>query len=721
MATLILSTVGAVFGGRFGQSIGKAVGQLIDSQLFPPKGREGPRLGDLAVQTSSYGMPIPKLFGVTRVAGTVIWATPLRETRTNVSNGKGKPKTAQFSYSVSFAVALSARAIIRIGRIWADGKLLRGAAGDFKTQVQFRLHSGGEGQALDPLIASVEGIANCPAYRGLAYAVFENLDLAEFGNRIPSLSFEVIADENAVTTGAVIADLANGAVIADCPTAIGGFAAYGQSVRAAIETLASAVSISSHDDGARLQIFETGTSADPVRERDLGTSRGEERVARIATERRSASTIPETLSITYYEPARDFQQSVQRVRRDGGARRVAKIELPVVLDPSMAKALADRRLDRMWAERVAAKIALPWRRFDLRPGQQIIIDGGNARWRVTAITLDRMIVAADLVRMTQSARPFLLSEPGRSLGADDRIHGPTRFELIDLPPLIDGIATAPNLVVAAAGASPGWRSAALLVSTDGGSSWQDGGTTAAPAIIGSAVGVLGTSSALIEDRINNVVVTLLHAEMHLGDAGAGSLDGLANLAMLGDELIQFSTAVPLGSNQYRLSDLRRGRRGTEWAIGGHVAGERFVMIDRDTLVPIAVSAGTPEVRVMAIGIGDAADTGFKSALNPQQAIVPPAPVHLSIAAMPDGSKHISWIRRSRDGWRWIDYADAPLGEEKLCFDVTFYAGVVRVRQVEISVASFRYNLAMQAADGATTMTIVQRGDFGVSRATSINL
>ena len=30
-----------------------------------------------------------------------------------------------------------------------------------------------------------------PAYRGLAYVVFENLELAKFGNRIPQFSFEV--------------------------------------------------------------------------------------------------------------------------------------------------------------------------------------------------------------------------------------------------------------------------------------------------------------------------------------------------------------------------------------------------------------------------------------------------------------------------------------------------------------------------------------------------
>ena len=53
-----------------------------------------------------------------------------------------------------------------------------------------RLYTGDEAQTADPLIVAKEGEA--PAYRGLAYVVFERLPLADFGNRIPQLSFEVL-------------------------------------------------------------------------------------------------------------------------------------------------------------------------------------------------------------------------------------------------------------------------------------------------------------------------------------------------------------------------------------------------------------------------------------------------------------------------------------------------------------------------------------------------
>lgn len=133
MATLVLTTVGRAIGGPIGGALGALAGQAIDGRLFRGAAREGPRLSDLSVQTSSYGTPIPKLFGTIRVAGTVIWSTDLIETRTTSRGGKGQPGTNTYSYSVSFAVALSARPIRSIRRIWAEGKLLRGAAGDWKS------------------------------------------------------------------------------------------------------------------------------------------------------------------------------------------------------------------------------------------------------------------------------------------------------------------------------------------------------------------------------------------------------------------------------------------------------------------------------------------------------------------------------------------------------------------------------------------------------------
>lgn len=254
MATLLLTAVGSAIAGPIGAAIGAMAGQRVDQAFLGGKGRQGARLADLAVQTSSYGSSIPRIYGQMRVSGTVIWATDLREERQKVSQGKGRPKTTVYSYSASFAVVLSARRAIRIGRIWADGKLLRGAAGDFKVKTGFRFHAGEGDQPVDPLIASAEG-AEAPAYRGRAYVVFEDMALESFGNRIPMLSFEVFADEDGVTTAEIASDLSAGAILAWLrPTRLQGYIADGANVRAALAPFDSVENIELRDDGAMLEM-----------------------------------------------------------------------------------------------------------------------------------------------------------------------------------------------------------------------------------------------------------------------------------------------------------------------------------------------------------------------------------------------------------------------------------------------------------------------------------
>jgi hypothetical protein len=306
------------------------------------------------------------------------------------------------------------------------------------------------------------------------------------------------------------------------------------------------------------------------------------------------------------------------------------------------------------------------------------------------------------------------ADPGRSLIQDDALHGPTTLHLIDLPPIEAGVATAPNLVVAAAGVSTGWRRAALLLSTDGGASWEEAGVTAAPAIIGAADTRLGAGTASLIDEVNSVEVTLLNAAATLGNADAAGLDAGRNLAMLGDELIQFGSATPLGANRYRLSGLYRGRRGTEWTMAEHAAGERFVLIERDALATLQVPVSSAEVMVMAVGIGDDNAPPIATVRNPGQALMPIAPVHLRGQRLSDGRVNLIWARRSRDGWRWIDSVDAPLAEESERYALTITPNVGAVAQVETMATGYVYT----PPSGATSATasIVQIGTFGPSRA-----
>ena len=715
MATVVLSVAGAFFGGPIGAAIGGVAGAAFDRDvLFKPKGREGPRLQELRVQTSSYGTQLPKLFGTMRVAGSVIWATDLMEHRAT-EGGKGRPDTTRYSYSASFAVALSARPILDVRRIWADGKLLRGAAGDLKSEGGFRLHLGGEDQAPDPLIAAAEGAGLAPAHRGIAYAVFEDLALADYGNRIPSLSFEVVADAAPVEAGAIVAALGGGEIGAEPTVAVTGFAASGASVRAACETLAGAAGGWFEAEGDAL-VLRSGDGPAVALE-DAGTALLGKRGARGVRAIGSGEAVPGVLTLTYYDPARDYQAGVQRAARPGGGGREARMELPAAIDAGAAKALAGAALTRAGLERTRRTLALPWSAMAVRPGARVRIAGEAGSWRVERWMLEAMVLTLECVPIAPPP-PLLAASPGRVLGAPDLRLGHTAVHAFELPLIGDAVPRVPQLAIAAAGTEPGWRGAALLWSGDGGASWTSAGASARAAVLGRVVTPPGAGPAGFEDARSEVVVELAHAGMVLGDADTAALHAGTNLATVGDELLQFGRAVRLGERRWALSRLWRGRRGTEAAIGAQRVGDRFVLLARDTLALIELPLGVADARVLAKGAGDPAEVAARARLA-GAALVPPAPVHLRSMRQADGTLTVNWVRRSRDGWHWIDGVDAPLGEEAERYRVSVQPGDGPGRVVEVS--ETRLVLAAQDLAGGTLIQVEQVGVQGLSRAAELRL
>ncbi|MBV8688401.1 MAG: phage tail protein [Alphaproteobacteria bacterium] len=719
MATLVLSTAGQALGGPIGAALGALVGQQIDQRLFAPKPRQGPRLGDLAVQTSHYGSDIARLFGRMRVAGTVIWATDLKERRATGGGGKGQAKTVSYSYSVSFAVALSGRPIRSVGRIWADGKLLRGEAGDFKTPTGFRLHEGDEAQAPDPLIVAAEGAGGAPAYRGLAYAVFEDFELADYGNRIPSLSFEVEADEGPVPVAAIVAALSGGEVAAGPSPALAGYAATGESLRAAVEGLVATAGLTLRDGPAGLIVSQPGGEAETTLGADEAGASADASPRRTQTRRKGAAALPAEVTLSYYDPDRDFQAGLQRAHRGGPASRAERAVLPAAIGAVQAKAMAEARLKRLWAGRETMRLSLPWRRAGLRPGAVIALEGRRGLWRVAAAALEHMALTLELEAQPGAAAGLVAADPGRAAPSPDRLLGETRLVIVDAP-LADDLPTRPRLAVLAAGTGEGWRRADLTASWDGGASWQAAGGTAPAAVIGAAQVVPGTAGSTLLDLGGAIEVTLLSDEAWLESRSDAALAAGANLAVLGDELLQFGTAVPLGARRFRLSRLLRGRRGTEWASGTHLPGEAFGLIDPAALVMIEppLAAIGAEAVVLASGGGEAARRRIGG-----EAVRPPSPVHLTAVRRADGDVAIGWTRRSRSGWTWIDGADAPLGEERQLYRVTLATATSR-RVAETAAPAFVYAAADIAADGAAgtlAIEIVQLGTGAASRPATLSL
>ena len=166
---------------------------------------------------------------------------------------------------------------------------------------------------------------------------------------------------------------------------------------------------------------------------------------------------------------------------------------------------------------------------------------------------------------------------------------------------------------------------------------------------------LGPAVALL-DRGNIFEVELLNDSMWLESRTDAALVGGANRAMLGEELIQFGNSRADGPAHLPAFPIVAGAAGEPMGDGGHVVGERFVLIEAAALAPLELSNAAigSVVKVMAEGVGDGGVAVDAETLFMGPALRPPPPVRLFADRLGDGTVRVGWTRRSRAGWAWLD-------------------------------------------------------------------
>lgn len=722
MATLLFSAIGAVIGGPIGGAIGAIVGRQVDGAIIGGGNREGPRLKELSVTTSSYGTPVPRIFGRMRVPGSIIWSTDLAEHTERQGGGKGKPSVTTYSYSVSFAVALASRPLLAIGRIWADGNLLRGSAGDLKTGGTLRFYAGHGDQLADSLMASAEGPSHCPGYRGLSYVVFENLDLSDFGNRIPALTFEVFADEGSLSLG----DLLDGVIETYSAPAnlpgVEGLSAEG-SLADTLSQIEAGFPLDVDVGGNALSIGPRSTS-DPKVLHEAAVATGDDAFGSVQGYTRRRLPAPETRPqiVRYYDVDRDYQPGLQRASGKQGFGQPASIDLPIAMTATFARKMATDISRRAgWAQQT-----LSWRTAeidpDIRPGSVVTVPDQAGTWRVSDWEWREKGVEISLARVVREAGvdAVVAGDPGRANTSTDVANGNTVLAAFELPWDGLGLGDTPLLFAATSSSAQGWAGAALYVDHGDGQLVSLGAAGRTRSVMGTTNNALAAASSLVFDRRSVLDVTLIGEDLALSAATTAQLANGANRALVNEEIIQFSNAVPIGSSQWRLSGLLRGRGGTETAIAGHAVGDSFVLLDGSaTSLDATLVGDVPQASIVAVGLAD---------VTPATSIVhdmgitrrPLFPVHPSATLRSDGSLELSWIRRSRGSWNWLDGVDVPLHEQSEAYDVLFGPPDNPIAMWSVSAPSLIITQAtlqeLRSRASGQPLSVRQRGSYAVSAA-----
>ena len=728
MATVVFGAVGTALGGPVGGALGALLGQQVDNSIFKAPTREGPRLNELAVTTSSYGMPIPRVFGRVRVPGTIIWATEIRESSETSGGGKGSPSTTSYSYSASFAVAVASRQVGGIGRVWADGNLLRGAAGDLKVGGTIRVHTGSGDQDPDPLIASAMG-PRCPSFRDCAYVVFEDLQLGDFGSRIPSLTFEVLADGGEVSAAQLLEKL--GLPVEDRRplSGLAGMTDDGGGFASILGTLDSVYPIALDVAGDVLCLAAADAEGQPVHQlpEAAALSGDDDGFAprNGSTRLRASGEEAVPTALRHYDASRDYQPGVQRAGGRSETGRPQTIELPATIAAEDARGLIAAAADRARQSRERVS----WRLAELDPaigpGALVTLPGRRGTWRVDGWEWVGSGVELALTRqVTRTAVATTPADPGKFQPTEDLAALPTILQAFEVPP-----ATIPNgagrrVTVAAGASGAGWPGAALHnVVAD--SLVPVGGIGPRQSVLGVLAADLPSSPSLLLEPQATLEIELANA-VHTLDSTTPELLMLgANTLRVGGEIVQFVHAERINGSVWRLTGLLRGRRGTEGAaMAGATVGTDVALLNANVIEITEEALPSWSVALAALGLGDA-EPVLAPIADSSASFAPPAPVHPRIVRSGTGQMSLSWTRRARGGWDWSGAAEMPLVEGREAYRVGIGDVEAPLRFWDVETPKLRISIdqwgSFRTDYAGLALWVRQLGTFGQSPPTLLTV
>ncbi|WP_299195003.1 phage tail protein [uncultured Erythrobacter sp.] len=569
----------------------------------------------------------------------------------------------------------------------------------------------------DPLIAADRG-SSAPAFRDCAYVVFEDLQLADFGNRIPALTFEVFGHDDAqVSLGQLVpqSDPVSGQVLLENAR---GFSDEGGPVGSSLAAIDKVFPLSCVTTAAGLKLAaEQSFAANvPTLPEQLSSLDSEDAEAR--DKRRGEKRGREPLALRYYDEERDYQPGVQRAlgRRPDG--RESMIDLPAAMTATGARQLANSNAHRT---RFQDETIL-WKTGELDPqigpGSVVKVPGSSGFWSVRSWEWFDRGIEMGLERLAPALGAIVASDAGSANTPLDLPVTPTILDAFEAP--LDGASDPANPVLLAATTSigAGWRGASLFVE-QGSALVEIGSARSERAVMGVLASPVGPSgSAIIEPS------AFLEVDLPSDDLGFASTDitGVAmgaNRLLVGGEVIQFLAAAPINPFRWKLSGLLRGRAGTEdAAIEGHAAETPVVLLDErlTTLDPASVPSSTT-TQIAAIGQGD--ENAVYSALrNVGVSRRPPMPVAPRIRILGNGSIEACWTRRARGQWRWNDGGGVPLIEETESYEVGFGPISAPAAAWNTSEALFVLEPAEQSdlvsQFGSNPLWVRQIGTFGQS-------
>lgn len=660
--------------------------------------------------------------------------------------GFSSPNQYYYTYSDTFACFLLDRTdddpVENVLKIWAggvlifnsasatilsetfgtDGKLIKRKYKKNKFFASLTIYGGHTEQDVDPILAAEKSIDEDGGYVYSALAVIEALQLEKWGNSVPATEYlvqaksgQTLADaieqisraagidsERDISTTAMTSSTLRGYLVADQATCWD-----------AIRPLLPAFAADAAEVSGQVRLYRrTQTMRATITIGEMGAHIfGDTPPEKFMFQRATDIDLPKETSLTFIDPDRDYQPNTMTSRRsEGSAKSNISTQISLVLSADEGATAAALMHWDSWLGRTSLQFSLTdaWNvtvglAYGIPVGDEVVpyrisrrLRGANGITECEAISDESVVYS-----VVASGSSGLPPDEGDTEFAD------TRLVIID-GPITEDAHDDYGFYIAMAGTADDWPRGLVQASGDGGATWADIFDQPLACVMGTVA--LATPAGLTDglddtlDTTTTITVVLLHDGMVLEDATDAELDAHANMFCLGSEYMQFKTQTKIAAATYELTNLRRGRRGTDWALGSHSTDEDFVMFGDGGIYRIVYTDtsqwGVP-IKFRGVTLHqDEVDAAIVDFTNTGEGKRPFSPVN--VEGSWDGSYNldITWDSRSRlfAGGLGID--------DNAEWDIEI-TNATPVRSATVTAETYTYTAADQVTDGLIAGQVVE--------------
>lgn len=489
-----------------------------------------------------------------------------------------------------------------------------------------------------------------------------------------------------------------------------------QSVRADLQPLMLGYGIEAQETGTGL-VFRMAEDA-PTHAVDFDSlALSPEQSSRFEKVRAAPAELADRLKVNFIDAENTYKAiTTEAIWPGTEARTSDTLELPLALLPGEALETAERVQATGRGGDETYSFALPPSHDHIAVGDLITFDAETEpRMKITRLSEQGMrqveAIRVNTTLHTPSGDVIATDTPAPSVQP-----GPKFTQFLDLP-LLTGNEDVYSPYVAVA--SRPWTGDAAIYASRSDAEYSLADLVHQPAVMGETLTPLARARAGVWDRGAGVEVELIRGELSSVSRDQ-VLNGANAMAIrhgeAGEwEVFQFAQATLVGERRYRLTELLRGQRGTDWVMPTFWPEGSIVVVLNEGVSQIERSpdeAGLP----VNYRIGPA-QYGYTHSTYTQQTHThhlvgarPFRPVHLTVKRDPNGDLSASWTRRTRVGGDLWNAVEVPLSEsfEKYLWRLSDESGGVLEHTVDApSMSITASDLAAANFSGPLTFEVAQ--------------